>query len=520
MIRSDVRRMTSDRLRCAMMCVHVTLTFLGLLGLLVSTLPQEDKCRVAVSLLVFSLCFGTLIANLHSAWDLFLPAGMVATVCYLAYYIKGLLYIILSYYEDLNEAARYAVWCMSVRDVCRAFELSAAAFLAFTGGMAIYTFHAKRLDHRAGQKGSRLHIYRSDSLYLDRIARLFLLVGVCAAIVRPVAVWTFNLGASVGSPERIAGIPLLAGFMQLETMWGGRFFLAAAFAYNVVAGRVKSVIVVLVACLAFGLLSSLYTGSKGEMVIPFVIVGVVTALLWKWLPRFVKRVGVVGLLIFGLGYVYVYAGLHNYRYVKSDVTVSAYVKENTEKFGMAEGAYQILSRLTGIDGLASVVAYERECGHRPAVVLWRPAAAYVRVIHNFPDDQEIGLSSGIWGGLYLAGGTSLLLGGALLVGVASSFFSKALRPRMDCNNASGVLTIAFVATLSQLVVVHMMFCGLPAFDVKQMFCLLLSFFAARHWLYRTGLRYSAGCAPMHPSATGFRPTYKNGNLSYFPSCET
>lgn len=455
----------------------------GIAAITFSDRPDETKEVLAGLVTLYSLFMFIAISRLRTASDWISPVGLILGFGYVSFYVKICIYA-------QNEAFFFPYWmeegapfAEAKGEWLRAFALFLCAQVLFFTGFCF----------SSGARGARRGVSRRPvSDKAPRRGRYntcvkLLALGAVAIALRIVVTAVLGLGHSAGEkPHQIGEIPLLAGALQLGSLWGARVVLAAALAFALTSRKRLPVLLAVAETLAFGIASALTTGHRSELLIPVAIMAAIVLLLRKAAsPGTVKGFAAVGILAVAAIMV-VYPITHEYRYVMSDVNVAEYVAEQdiSAEAGFSEGGLQVLRRLHGIEGLVNVLSHENQGGEMPPLSLLFETKTYdwffTHDLMGVPDHAQIGLGVGLWGGLYLIGGVSCVLASAIALGWFSGMSGMSLGANDD------ELMAATVAVLMMFGIHVLLFSGNVALYLKQLLVVVVSAALLRYWLGHFG----------------------------------
>ncbi len=446
-------------LRGTLVCGHAALTVLAVL-LLAFWPPEGSANELFLGLiLLYSAVIAVLLQRLHGLSQLFSVYGIATSFTYVAYFVKVVIYLVNPdfFFPDFISSGS-PLGQATANEWCAAFGF----FLLGTMGMTLGAYLGRnwRLpvgDVAVDAKGSS----RQGQKLIPLLA-----LGMAAVVARWFATAILGLGALYSENDVVLGFAGVAGAIQLSTLWGGRLIVATACGAALVAGRWTAVCIALTELLLFGCLSTLYTGSKSEILIPILIVGIVTVHLRpkidRQMYRFLMLAAVAGLLLI----VVIYPAFHTYRYIRQEVTIQSYFAEYGAQMEVGQGLQQVTRRLTGMEGLVIATTY-RALGYPSPSPSLKYGDFFTYDMWGIPTNMGIGLEIGFYGGTLTIGGPLCLLAASIIFGFMCSLIdhlAERFSARVEAREAlHGTLAVWMLAFL--------LFSGDLLAGVKELFCI-------------------------------------------------
>lgn len=430
--------------------------------------------------LVFGMMIYYLIVTLRDLSHLFYPSGVMVLFAYAAYFLKALVYLVddemfFRNWITLRSPLAHATfrdWSVAV--------LTAACGLALLGAgywVVARTRAPKRAFppiRRASGPGNPL--------------RQLLLAGAAMVLLRVFVTWVLGVGASFESSAKVFGFAGLAGFLQLFSLWGGRLVIATAFAVAATTRSAAGVMLALAEALALGALATIATGSKSEVLIPLVILALTAFMIRASVPQHLFQMSMAVVCGTLLVVVFMYPAFHDYRYVRQETSISAYLSDHLSEMGLVAGSKDILQRLSGLEYLTMVITYYELNGPPPEPQLnYQPFI--LGQVFGIPPSVTIGLGLGCFGGMLLVGGWSGFAPLALMLGAALRLLEDGIDRGIACHE----LRAACAATLAIWFIFQLMFSGQFPFAAKELVALGLTI-VGLIWLCGRGHSHAAAPA--------------------------
>lgn len=457
-------------LRGTLLCGHAALTALAVV-MLVFWPPDGSRNELFLALiLAYSGLIAALIVRIDGPFRVSSLFGIAMSFTYVAYFVKVVIYLIspefffpdfISSGSPLGQATSHE-WCTAL-----------GLFFMGTVGMVLGAYLAGNWGlgrgHAVAAEWSPMQSQRQR-----RIVTQFLLMGAAMVVFRWFATAILGLGASYSESEMILGFAGVAGTIQLFTLWGGRLIVATACGAALATGRWSVLGMAFLELLLFGGLSTIYTGSKSEVLLPLVIVAIVTVRLRSEINRKVYRVLMLGAAAGLLVVVSVYPAFHEYRYLRFDMTIDSYLAEYREQMRIEQGLQQVTRRLTGMEGLVMVTTYLAHGYPAPPLGL-NYGDFFTYEVWGIPSQMGIGLEMGFLGGILAIGGPFGLLAASVFLGFAFRIMDHMLE-RFSSNSAARQ---ALHATLAVWLLVFLLFSGNLLANVKELFSIGLGALVVR-----------------------------------------
>lgn len=442
--------------RDALLIAHLSISALAVLLTYRAIQAQSWSGTYLLGQLLYAGVCVVLILRLRSLDQLLRPSGFFVAYTYLAYFVKSVVYLFdpelyLRNWITLNSPLAHA----TLRDWSLAMAAAAGGLVLFCLGYWL-SGSARAARQRPPSRPSSCPL------------AVLLGCGALLVLLRVFVTWQLGVGASYDAARYVLLVPGLSGFLSLLSVWGGRMVIGAALAVAIARRSSFGVAAAAIEMLALGLLGTIATGSKSELLLAVVVVLAVSAAMRTLMPRrFWLGAAAAGVVLAGV--VFVYPAFHEYRYVRRETDVGTYLRRHRFEMGLAAGGKDVLRRLNGLEYLAMVVVYYEFNGARPPVQLnYQP---FIRTrLFGVPEQIVTGLGVGPFGGLLLVGGWRLLPALCLLLGVLLRLLDNAVERTM----VSRELRAAVMAVCSIAALNHLMFSGHFASLAKDLVAIVCS----------------------------------------------
>ncbi|MCL4190257.1 MAG: hypothetical protein KJZ87_00825 [Thermoguttaceae bacterium] len=446
-------------LRGTLVCGHAALTVLA--ALMLAFWPPEGSANELFLglILLYSAVIAVLLQRIQGLSQLFSVFGIATSFTYVAYFVKVVIYLVNPdfFFPDFISSGS-PLGQATANEWCAAFGF----FLLGTMGMTLGAY----LGRNWRLPASGVKDDAQGSLRQRRMLIPFLALGMATVVARWFATAILGLGALYSENDVVLGFAGVAGAIQLSTLWGGRLILATACGAALVAGRWTAICIALTELLLFGCLSTLYTGSKSEILIPLLIVGIVTVHLRpridRQMYRFLMLAAAAGLLLI----VAIYPAFHTYRYIRQEVTIQSYFSEYGAQMEVGQGLQQVTRRLTGMEGLVIATTY-RALGYPSPSPSLKYGDFFTYDMWGIPTNMGIGLEIGFYGGTLAIGGPLCLLAASIVFGFACSLIGR-LAERFSARVEARE---ALHGTLAVWMLAFLLFSGDLLAGVKELFCI-------------------------------------------------
>lgn len=414
---------------------------------------QPHSTLMLAGQLAFVGIFFYAIATLKDMSHLAYPSGLLFVFFYLAYFVKSFVYLIdpeLFFRTWVTQRspmayATFGDWASAVTLAALATGLFGFGYMLVGAlGVGRRTFPLLDARHEHGF-----------------VMWVMLALGAAYLLLRVFVTQYLKMGA-FNSESRLLLIPGLSGFLQMTSLWGGRMVFAAAFAFAAARKSFWGIAVVAAQVTAYGCVGTAATGSKSEIMLPFIVLALVAILLRKSMPQRLLIGSLTLTTVMVLATVVIYPAMHQYRYVRNEVDLVSYLSQHSDEIGLGAGGKDVLRRLNGLEILTMVVTYQELGGLAP-----EPKSNYqidIRALYGLPPGIHMSVGAGVFGGLlFIGGAASLLMFGSGLLGAGV----HAIEGGVDLCARSHQLRAAMLGTLAIWIINSLNFSGNFEFVAKE-----------------------------------------------------
>jgi hypothetical protein len=469
-----VRKKKIIHVRHLLLLLHLIVTTWLVILIFVDNNGFDTSFMVLPAVFVYCVTLALQILKLKKIQDFLTPLGIVSSFFYLVFYIKFLIL-------HCNKSFYFPSWIYIDSPLYFASHEWGDAFVFFVCAYLLFILFYKL---SMGHCSSRFIAERSvqagggaSKRVLMKFSRQFIILGFMILAFRYIATQFLGLGQSVGSETNLLNVPYLGGIIQLFTLWGGRLVLATAFALSLATNSRNIIYTAAALNIFYGIISMISTGSKAELLVPVLIISTILFFNKDRANRFVKKTILYGAFILFVVGVLLYPAMHNYRYVKKEISAIEYLLANSENMNVYVGLSQIVARLTGLEGFANILSYNNRLGRLPQLSLnYQPYVVYQ--LFGISKHVKIGIGVGIIGGAYLIGGLYGLFLFSCMFGIVCGKLYYFQRK----SNVLWSAKISFVV-VSYLILLNMLlFSGNLLFDFKQIFVFVITFYFIKRLL--------------------------------------